>query len=96
MLVEVEEQSYLNKNPIIHEENKNIPNLSPYEKIPFGLKAKETKRQYPKRFQMFLDFIEIKSPSIRDNCNAFDDFVSNANNTGIIEDALIRFFAVQN
>ena len=46
MLVEVEEQSYLNKKPIIHEENKNIPNLSPYEKILFGLKVKETKRQY--------------------------------------------------
>ena len=25
---------------------------------------------------MFLDFIEIKSPSIRDNCHAFYDFVS--------------------
>ena len=41
---------------------------------------------------MFLDFIQIKSPSIRDNCNAFYDFVSNTNNTNIIEDALIQIF----
>ena len=35
----------------------------------YALNSKESKRQYPKRLQRFLDFINISSGSIEDNCN---------------------------
>jgi hypothetical protein len=34
--------------------------LSPYENFTFGLKAKETKRQYPHRLDKFLTFIGLE------------------------------------
>jgi hypothetical protein len=36
--------------------------LSPYQKFMYALNSKESKRQYPKRLQRFLDFINIFSP----------------------------------
>jgi hypothetical protein len=45
--------------------------LSPYHKFMYALNSKESKRQYPKRLQRFLDFIDIRSGSIEENCNFF-------------------------
>jgi hypothetical protein len=36
--------------------------LSPHQKFMYALNSKESKRQYPKRLQRFLDFINIFSP----------------------------------
>jgi hypothetical protein len=45
--------------------------LSPYEKFMYALYSKESKRQYPKRLQKFLDFINISNGSIEENCKLF-------------------------
>ena len=34
--------------------------LTPYENFLFGMKAKETKRQYPHRLDKFLTFMSLK------------------------------------
>ncbi len=52
-----------------HQEGKNPLNFSPYQKLMYGLNSRESKRQYPKRLQMFLDFIHIKSSSFEEDCN---------------------------
>ena len=43
--------------------------FSPYEKFIYALDSKESRRQYPKRLQVFLDHINIKFSSIEENCN---------------------------
>jgi hypothetical protein len=49
--------------------------FSPYQKFMYALNSKESKRQYPKRLQIFLNFINIKSDSIEENCNSFYDVI---------------------
>ena len=51
-------------------------NFSSYEKFIYALGAKESKRQYPRRLQMFLDFINIQTSSIEQDCNLFYDYTS--------------------
>jgi hypothetical protein len=41
------------------ERGNNTDNDNPMAAFAYGLRAPETKRQYPKRFQNFLDFLDI-------------------------------------
>jgi integrase len=79
------------------EMQKSPLSFSPYEKFMYALNSRESKRQYPKRLQMFLDFINIRSNSIEENCNLFYKMVKEKKD-GIswVENELFRFFALQN
>jgi len=57
-------------------EKHNPINFASYEKFIYALSAKESKRQYPRRLQMFLDFINIQTSSIEQDCNLFYDYSS--------------------
>ena len=57
-----EDELTLGKNPL---------DFSPYKKFMYSLNSHESKHQYPKRLQMFLDHTIIKSPSIEKSCNVF-------------------------
>ncbi len=45
--------------------------LSPYQKFIYALNAPESKRQYPRRFQVFLDYLKINELSIEEKTNSF-------------------------
>jgi hypothetical protein len=71
--------------------------LSPYQKFMYALNSKESKRQYPKRLQRFLDFINISSSSIEDNCNLFyEKLERKEDSTSWLENELFKFFSLQN
>jgi integrase len=73
--------------------------LSPYEKFIYALNSKESKRQYPKRLQIFLDFVNIKSDSIEENCNLFyETLIGKKENDSVswLENELFKFFVLQN
>ena len=69
--------------------------FSPYDKFIYALRAKESKRQVPRRLQMFLDFINIKSSSIEENCNLFE-YICREGGRSQLENDLLIFFTVQN
>ena len=63
----------------------------------YALNSKESKRQYPKRLQIFLDFINIKSDSIEENCNLFYKIIKGKEDSiSWLENELFKFFALQN
>ena len=71
--------------------------LSPYQKFMYALNSKESKRQYPKRLQRFLDFVNISSSSIEDNCNLlYEKLEQKEDNTSWLENELFKFFSLQN
>jgi len=45
--------------------------FSPYLKFTYALNAPESKRQYPKRFQIFLDYLQIQGKTIEEKANKF-------------------------
>ena len=61
------------------------------------LNSKESKRQYPKRLQIFLNFINIKSDSIEENCNLFYEIIKEkGDDISWLENELFKFFSLQN
>ncbi len=50
-------------------ENNNY--LSPFQKFIYVLRAQETKRQYPKRLQIFFDYLQIQGKTIEEKSNIF-------------------------
>ena len=40
--------------------------IGPYNRFIYALKAPESKRQYPKRLEVFLNFIEIEGMNIQE------------------------------
>ena len=53
------EDSEIQKGPL---------SFTPYEKFMFVLSSNESKRHHPKRLQVVLDFLNIRSKSIEENC----------------------------
>ena len=71
--------------------------LSPYQKFMYALNSIESKRQYPKRLQIFLNFINIKSDSIEENCNSFYEIIKKkGDDISWLENELFKFFSLQN
>ena len=69
--------------------------LSPYQKFMYALNSKESKRQYPKRLQIFLNFINIKSDSIEKNCNLFYEIIKKrGDDISWLENELFKFFSL--
>ena len=65
--------------------------LSPYENFVYTLKAKETKRQYPHRLDMFLSFIGLEG-SIEVKCTKLFEL---SKNIDLLHSHLIRFINFQ-
>ncbi len=70
-------------------------NISPFRKFTYALNSHESNRQYPRRFQLFLDYLQIKDMSIEDKINSFY-LVVERNGTSWLETELLKFFSLQN
>ena len=63
----------------------------------YAFNSKESKRQYPKRLQRFLDFIDIRSGSNEENCNLFYKKLKvKKDSTSWLENELFKFFSLHN
>ncbi len=65
----------------------------PYNRFVYALKAPESKRQYPKRLEVFLNFINIEGSTLEERLyNLYDKSKSN---TEWLQDSLIDFIIFQ-
>ena len=73
-------------------ENKD---LSPYQRFVYALRAPESKRQYPKRLQIFLDYLKIQGLTIEEKADKFYLLIEEK---GLkwLEHELLKFFRLQN
>jgi integrase len=69
--------------------------LSPYQKFSYALNAPESQRQYPRRFQKFLNFLQINEPTIEEKVNILYSLIEK-NGTKWLEVELLKFFRIQN
>ncbi len=69
--------------------------LSPYQKFVYALNAPESKRQYPRRFQVFLDYLKINELTIEDKTNLFYKLIEQ-HGINWFESELLKFFTIQN
>ena len=75
-----------------------IEEYSPYLRFSYALNAPESKRQYPKRFKVFLDYLDldIGNSSIEERINKFYyDYIIKKGNKWL-ENELLKFFRLQN
>lgn len=61
----------------------------------YALNAPESKRQYPRRLQVFLDFLRIDCLTVEEKTNKLYDLVTKKGREWL-ENQLIKFFATQN
>ncbi len=69
--------------------------LSPYQKFIYALRAPESKRQYPKRLQRFLDYLKVNGLTIEEKSNLFYKLTEERGRNWL-EGELIKFFTFQN
>jgi len=69
--------------------------LSPYQKFIYALNAPESKRQYPSRFQVFLDYLKINELTIEEKANLFYKLIEQ-HAINWLETELLKFFMIQN
>src|SRR6476619_1413072 len=67
--------------------------IGPYNRFIYALKAPESKRQYPKRFEVFLNFIEIEGMNIQEKL--YNLYCKAKSDTQWLQDALIDFIMFQ-
>jgi hypothetical protein len=75
-----------------------IEEYSPYLRFSYALNAPESKRQYPKRFKVFLDYLDLElgNSSIEERINKFYyDYIIKKGNKWL-ENELLKFFRLQN
>ena len=68
--------------------------ISPYNKFLYALRAPETKRQYPRRLEVFQNYIEIEGSSAEEKLSKL--FNHARSNTEWLQDALINFITITN
>ena len=61
----------------------------------YALNSPESKRQYPRRLQVFLDYLHIDRLTVEEKTNMLYDLITK-NGTQWLENQLIKFFAMQN
>ena len=66
--------------------------LTPYENFLFGMKAKETKRQYPHRLDKFLTFMSVHG-TIEEKCTELCEIANE--NVSLFQAKIIRFINSQ-
>lgn len=69
--------------------------LSPYQKFIYALNAPESKRQYPRRFQVFLNYLKINELTIEEKTNSFYKQIEQKG-ASWLECELLKFFTTQN
>jgi integrase len=73
-------------------ENKD---LSPYQRFIYALRAPESKRQYPRRLQIFLGYLKIQGLTIEEKADKFYLMVEEKGRNWL-EHKLLKFFRMQN
>jgi len=70
--------------------------LSPYENFVYGLRVKETKRQYPHRLDIFMTFIGLQG-SIPEKCEKLYELAKDneSDNPALLQSYLIKFINFQ-
>jgi integrase len=87
---------YSPSNNSINNNSNSNKIIGPYSKFLYALNAPESKRQYPTRFQVFLDFLRLENCiTIEEKANKFYELIK-ANGTDWLESQLIEFFILQN
>ena len=66
--------------------------LTPYENFLFGMKAKETKRQYPHRLDKFMTFMRLQG-TIGEKCTELYEMANE--NVTLFQSNIIRFINSQ-
>ena len=66
---------------------------TPYNRFIYALKARESKRQYPKRLEVFLNFIDIKGWNLQEKL--YNLYVQAKQDTEWLQDSLIDFIVFQ-
>jgi integrase len=67
---------------------------SPYFRFMYALKAPETKRQYPKRLEVFLDYLQLSGSTVEEKTNQFYEFIKQDPKT--FQNTLLNYFIFQN
>ena len=70
-----------------------ISKIEPYDKFLFGLNAPESKRQYPKRFQVFLNSIFQDSNDVRSQASSFYNIAKN--DPDLAQELFLKFVSIQ-
>jgi integrase len=73
-------------------QNKDLQTADPMTKFMYALKAKESKRQYPRRFKMFLDFLGLEG-TINEQAKQFLE--NTKRNAQWTEDEFMNFVSFQ-
>jgi hypothetical protein len=68
---------------------------SPYLRFKYALRAPATKRQYQKRLEVFLNFLEIIGDSIEEKLNILHALISK-NGRVWLEEHLMQYFHMRN
>lgn len=66
---------------------------NPYSRFLYALNSPETKKRYTKRFEVFLDFINIKGATIEERLYNF--YQKAKSNADWLQDSLIQFIMIQ-
>lgn len=66
---------------------------SPYFRFIYALKASETKRQYLKRLEVFLDYLKLQGSTIEEKANQFYEFIKQDPKT--FQNALLNYILFQ-
>lgn len=69
--------------------------LTTFQKFVYALRAPESKRQYPRRLQVFLDFVNVPGLTVEEKVGLFYDIIDHKGKNWL-EGELIKFFAFQN
>jgi integrase len=83
------------ENQVQHYQQEQDIDFSPYLKFMYALNAPESRRQYPRRLQVFLDFLRIDCLTVEEKSNKLDDLIT-VNGRDWLENQLIKFFTIQN
>lgn len=74
----------------------NNTDLSSYQTFIYALRSSESKRQYPRRLQIFLNYLNIDSSmTIDEKSNLFYSMIGE-NSSNWLEYELLKFFTLQN
>ena len=65
----------------------------PYNRFLYALKAPESKRQYPKRLEVFLNFINIEGSTLEERL--YNLYHQSKSDTEWLQDSLIEFIIFQ-
>ena len=68
--------------------------LSPYDTFVYGLRVKETKRQYPHRLDIFMSFIGLQG-SIQEKCTKLYELSKGKDNSNLLQSYIIKFINFQ-